>query len=303
MSLEPRKAKTRRGKKFLENRAPKVVENPKSALILKGANTSEVVTAALKDLYLLKKPLAVKFQRKNQVRPFEDETSLEFFSQKSDCSLFVFGSHQKKRPNNLVFGRMFDFHLLNMVEFGVTNFKPMESFKKTPRFAEGFKPCIMFIGQDFEQEDEYKHIKSLFLDFFRGREVTTFNLAGVEHLLVFTAVEGTIYLRAYGITFMKSGTKFPRVELEEIGPSIDLKLRRTKHASDDVQKESMKQAKGSKVGSTKNITTDTLKNKLGRIHMAKQDLDDMAIKRFKGTGAKRGSDYSAETASKKAKTT
>lgn len=29
----------------------------------------------------------------------------EFFSKKTDCSLFLFGSHNKKRPNNLIFGK------------------------------------------------------------------------------------------------------------------------------------------------------------------------------------------------------
>ena len=30
----------------------------------------------------------------------------EFFSQRNDASLLVFGSHSKKRPNNIVFGKL-----------------------------------------------------------------------------------------------------------------------------------------------------------------------------------------------------
>jgi hypothetical protein len=41
-------------------------------------------------------------------------------------SLFCFGNHQKKRPNNLIFGRLFDWQLLDMVEFGVVDYEPME---------------------------------------------------------------------------------------------------------------------------------------------------------------------------------
>jgi hypothetical protein len=40
------RTKTRVGKKFLENRGSKVVENDKVALIVKGGKTSEIVTGS-----------------------------------------------------------------------------------------------------------------------------------------------------------------------------------------------------------------------------------------------------------------
>lgn len=58
-----RRAKTRRGKRFLENRQPKVIENDKTAIIVKGGKTSQTVTDALADLYALKKPLAMRMKR------------------------------------------------------------------------------------------------------------------------------------------------------------------------------------------------------------------------------------------------
>lgn len=46
----------------------------------------------------------------------------------------------------------------------------------------------------------------------------------------------------------KSGTRTPRVELEEIGPSLDLVKRRVKLASDDLWKRAIKKPKTLKVG-------------------------------------------------------
>ena len=63
------------------------------------------------------------------IHPFEDASSLEFFSEKQDASLFVVGSHSKKRPNNLTFARMFDHKLLDMVELSVTGYKSCQEFK------------------------------------------------------------------------------------------------------------------------------------------------------------------------------
>jgi ribosome production factor 2 len=57
------KVKTRRGKSFLDDRAPKIVENDKAALIIRGNKSSEVVIQALNELYMLKKPLANRLMR------------------------------------------------------------------------------------------------------------------------------------------------------------------------------------------------------------------------------------------------
>lgn len=46
---------------------------------------------------------------------------------KYDCSLFVTGMHSKKRPNNLVIGRLHDHEILDMHELGIEKYVSMRS--------------------------------------------------------------------------------------------------------------------------------------------------------------------------------
>lgn len=82
--------------------------------------------------YALKRPNAVNFSRKNDIHPFEDTSSLEFFASKNDASLFVTGLHSKKRPHDLVFTRMFDGRVLDMIELGIEGFTSMSDFEVGP---------------------------------------------------------------------------------------------------------------------------------------------------------------------------
>ncbi|XP_034756918.1 ribosome production factor 2 homolog [Etheostoma cragini] len=281
------KPKTKRSKRFLDNRAPKLVEDVKSAMIMKGGNTNQTIAQALKDIYSLKKPNAVLYKKKNIARPFEDSTSLEFFSKKTDCSLFVFGSHNKKRPNNLVFGRLFDFHVLDMIEVGIEKYVSLSDIKNS-KVPEGTKPMLVFAGEAFDSDVEYKRLKSLLIDFFRGPTVSAVRLAGLEHVLHFTAVEGKIYMRSYRCLLKKSGCRTPRIELEEIGPSFDLVLRRTHMASDDLYKLAHRQPKALKPKKKKNISHDFFGTKFGRVHMQKQDLSKLQTRKMKGLRKRRG---------------
>ncbi|RZF42489.1 hypothetical protein LSTR_LSTR004408 [Laodelphax striatellus] len=277
------KPTTRRGKRILMNKQPKLIENVKQTLFIKGKNTSEIARNCLKDLHQLKKPEAVHLNQKNEILPFEDVTPIERFGKKHDASLFAFASHNKKRPHNIVLGRMFDDQLLDMIELGVEQFKSLSEFKNE-KVAAGIKPCLLFAGPQFHEQSILKRVQNLFVDFFQRENVDAVRLQGLEHVLMFTVDDSgeKIYMRSYKILLKKSGQKSPRVELEEIGPSIDFKLRRTKLASDDLFSRSCKQQYCMEPHNTKNINYDKFGTRMGRIHIAKQDINKLQTRKMKG---------------------
>lgn len=281
MSSRVNKPKTQQGKRFLLNREAKVKENTKKVMLIRGGKTSEIVTQAMRDIHAMKRPNSLMFHRKNILRPFEDQTSLEFFSLKADSSLLVFGSHSKKRPHNLVFGCFFDYHILDMFELGIDKFLPCSSFK-SEKVTIGTKPCIMFSGEDFENKLEYQRLKTLLTDFWRGETIENIRLQGLEHIIQVTAHDGKIYFRSYRTLLKKSGLKTPRVEVEEIGPSFDFTVRRTRIAAESLYKDSLRKPKALKKKKKKNIEHDVFGTKTGRIHMEKQDLASLQTRKMKG---------------------
>lgn len=107
------------------------------------------------------------------------------------------------------------------------------------------------------------------------------NLKGLDHVLIFSECQGEIFLRNYSIGFKKSGTRIPKVELTLMGPSMDFTLRRTKFASSDLWKRACMKPKTTKAKKVKNISRDEFENKIGRIHMGRQDIEKMNVKRVK----------------------
>lgn len=93
--------------------------------------------------------------------------------------MMQYGSHSKKRPNNLILARTYDHHIYDLVEVGVENYKSMESYVYDKKLAPllGSKPFFAFIGEHFESSEELKHLKEVLLDLFRG-EVRHFETIG-----------------------------------------------------------------------------------------------------------------------------
>lgn len=195
-----------RVERLFKKQGPLEVENTKKVLIFKGHKTSQVVVDVMKDIAKLTKPHCKMMEKKNEILPFEDANSIEFLTTKNDTSLFAMGSHTKKRPHNLVLGRTFDGHVLDMFEFGIDNFESLESIKGFKKSL-GSKPSLVFLGDQWSADASYERIRNFFIDFFRGDKVDKINLKGIDHVMVFAIVNGVIHLRTHNISFMHSGTK------------------------------------------------------------------------------------------------
>ncbi|PWN53312.1 Brix-domain-containing protein [Violaceomyces palustris] len=358
------KPKNARSKRALEKKEAKEVENTKTAIFVRGPRTSEKVNVALTELNALKKPHSIPFSKKNDVLPFEDTSSLEFWSSKNDASLFVVGNTQKKRPDNLTWVRMFDGQVLDMIETGINAAKSMKEFKGS-KPGLGLRPLFHFSGPQFAQADPstltglegtvgseadpsgaYQHLKYLLLDFYKGEELTSNQIAlsGLQHVICVTAApskeeeEGkeksangsvgggndlaalyeqaglkvggskqfvnsppsVVHFRVYTIKLLASGSRQPRVELEECGPSFDFVLRRRRPANEDMMNQALKKPKSALEknkqgkGKLKNIETDDMGDMVGRIHVDKQDLGALQTRKMKGLKKGKGEDEMEE---------
>ena len=277
-----RKPRTRKGKKALLELEPKVHENVKNALFLEGRKSSVVVKEVLKDLCSFKKPHCKTLSRNNDITPFDDQAQLETLLSKNDSHLFMFGSHSKKRPDNIIMGRVYDSQILDMIELGVKQFQGLKDFKND-KVGIMNKPCLVFNGDKWKMSEELRRIKSLLVDMFHVEDVETIRLQGIEHVVAFTVVDDlTIKMRSYKIALKKSGLRTPRIELEEIGPAIDFSIRRTKIASKDLYKMAHKKPAELKVTKKKNVTRDALGNVNARVHIDKQTVNKLQTRKMKG---------------------
>lgn len=252
--IKPKNARTKR---YLDNKGPQNVENPRTTLFLRYTSASEVIQLVLRDLNSLKRPLCIKFEKKNSIHPFEDASSLEFFSDKNDASLMVYASHQKKRPHALTFIRFFDFKVLDMLELlvDVDTFRSLSQFKNA-KTAVGLKPLLAFSGSAFESPtaNAYTQAKSIFLDMFKGPDVSNVDVEGLQYMIHFSVdeeekenVKPMIHMRCYLIRTKKSGGNLPKVDVEEMGPRIDFRVGRVKEADPDMWKEAMRRPKNLEV--------------------------------------------------------
>jgi len=155
---------------------------------MKGRKSSDTINTLLKDLHAIRgTEMSKLFCKKNQdICCFDDASRVESQSKKTDSSLFGVGSTQKKRPNNLVLGRIYDGHILDMFEFGIEQYKKISEFKSNATITPDMKPFIIFQGEPFEMNTVYARLKNLLIDFFKLSEVSELNIAELARVIVVT---------------------------------------------------------------------------------------------------------------------
>jgi len=265
---------------------PPLVEPAKGFLFARGMHCSETTRGLMQDFARLKGDVGKTTTGKNDFHPMEDETGIERLCKSKGASLFAFASENKKRPKNLVLGRLYDGHLLDMVEVGVKEFESMANCQKRTKTAAAsvfWAPLILFQGEEFANAQEGSDVatlKDLLLDMFRGKPAQSMDLEAIDLALVFTCQsDKTVQMRGYRVAFKKStGHGSPEIDLIEHGPNVELEIRRFRAAAPNLAKLARKQPKLPGSGKTKNVSSDPLRGLVGQVHMNKQDMNKLVTR-------------------------
>lgn len=75
-----------------------------------------------------------------------------------------------------------------------------------------------------------------------------------------------------------------------MGPRMDFRVGRMHEPEEALLKEAMKKAKTTEERTKKNVSMDIMGDKIGRIHLGKQDLGDLQTRKMKGLKRSRDED-------------
>ena len=277
--------------------------------MLHGSKCPGPLQTVLKTFHSLTRPNSVLFHKKNEnIHPFESTESLEFLADKNECGVVVFGSSSKKRPNSVTLARIFNAKVLDMAELMLL---PRPDGEENPamnnlsmQIGVGMRPLMIYSGSAWDDATSTPHqmLKSMFVDMFKGETSEKIDAEGLQYALMLAADEPTeglapvIHLRWFKIRTKRSGHKLPRVELDEFGPKFDFKVGRLHEAPRDLMKEAMKQGKrpNEDIKMKKNISVDSIGDKVGRVHLAKQDLGGLQTRKMKGLKRRAGMESDEE---------
>jgi len=232
-------------------------------------------------------------RHKKEIHPFEDASPVEAICRKTDAAHLLLASHSKKRPSTLTFCRLFDGSILDMVETHVVGARSIRELGSVP-CGVGLKPAFAFLGELWDQKEDFRMLRNLLLDCYRGVEVEEADLGGLETFISCLAVqrppgpdadpgEELVLLRVYRVSMnSRVDSRVPAVHLTEMGPRLDMRLGRTKAAHPDLMKEALRKVRDLEPRTKKNVSKTVLGDTFGRVHVGDQKLGTLQTRKLKG---------------------
>ena len=284
----PKKAKTHKGKVHLNSLLPKLIEDPKQCVYINTKSSSEIMRMVLNDLYLLRRDYSKKLNQKEEISNYQQsKNDIEYLFDKNNCWFFTYTTDKKKKSMNIVMGLLFNKVVLDVFEFEVVNYIPISYFKNN-EIDSFMKPVLIFQGEIFESDPSYERLKKFFIDYFRLYNVEQPIISELRRVIVFSCDSDKIVkMRCYQVDGAIDEEHLNKIDLTEIGPSIDFKERSFDLAGIDQYNKAMRQPKALKEKKEKNIEKNALGEKHGRIHMQKQNLNAMALRKYKKVAKKK----------------
>ena len=186
---------------------------------------------------------------------------------------------------DITFGFTFNHSILDAFNFEVTNYIPIEYFNNKKINIDSYmKPILFFQGELFESEFEYERVKKFFIDYFRLYDVETAIISELKRIIVISIDNNDkiIKIRNYQIEGEIKENNLNNINFIEIGPSLDLKERKFFIGDEELYKKSLKQPRALMDIKKKNIKKNNLLGiKEGVIHMQKQNLNAVSLKKYK----------------------
>ncbi len=186
----------------------------------------------------------------------EYERSLKLMKKKK-CALSV-----SNTKDSFVFIRSYDHQPLEILKFKIIKSLSSSDFSTIP--AEFYSKYFILC-----QNIENKRIENFFIDFF-SQSSTKVNISGVKYAWVIAAdSEGKVFTLKY----VRVLNDF---SVEDIGPLFEMKLEKEFYCGDDLYEKAYVSDKEKK---QKNVSKNVFKDKIGKLHIDKQDLNDINHKK------------------------
>ncbi|AFM98167.1 hypothetical protein EHEL_041170 [Encephalitozoon hellem ATCC 50504] len=195
---------------------------------------------------------------REKTSPFDCVEKMEKLMKKKKSGLFI----SVTKDNLLVIGRAFNDEVIDMVEFKINRYLSVSDFECVgPELHMKYFVVLQNINSE--------RLENLMVDLLNMRSSKAC-LEAVRYSWVFAKTEGGYVLKY--VRVLKD------LNVEDCGPLLEMELVRSYHCGDELYKKALGEARKPR----KNVSKNLFNDKIGTLHIDKQDLRDIKLRKGKG---------------------